>query len=160
MIGSFSQTVGASRVFATDNTAVYASADNSRETDAADSEESKLSKINVSISNQLDLGSAFQCKVTLSKVTLKDENGNALETEIVETQDITVEAKRNSVTSTHFHHIGNGTYIVMVESDGFATFTQEIADVENEFCTVNLTAGFRQATNTSPITVRMQTAVK
>lgn len=138
MVGSFSQTIGASVAF-NSPVAVYASAADTSET-AQTEETSKLSKIDVTISNQLDLGSGFDCTVTLIKV--KDALGNALE-EIVATEAVTVAEQKNSVASTDFPHIGNGTYIVKVEADGFATFTQVVENVENEFCTVSLTAGFQ-----------------
>ncbi len=137
MIGSFSQTIGASVAF-NSPAVVYASAADTTEVIHPE-DDSKLSKIDVTISNQLGLGSDFECTVTLTRA---DADGNALGNSIAE-ETVTLGAKRNATISTNLPYIGNGTYIVEVKAPGFATFTQVIEDVENEFCTVRLTAGFQ-----------------
>ncbi|MDE5765230.1 MAG: M60 family metallopeptidase [Ruminococcus sp.] len=130
MMGSFSQAIGAS-TFLSYNVISAAAEDN-----GDDIQEEKYSKIDIEISNQMDLNRQVNCTVSVFDASGK----NILPNNTV----VTVDGVKDSVTPFSTGFIKNGTYTVVIEAPGFKKFEQEVSKFDNMVCTVKVTLGFQR----------------
>ena len=133
MMGSFSQTIGATKL--SYNIISAAAEDNDDDTtkpnDGNNTQDNhNYSKINVQVSNCMSFKDPIPCKVTISK-----KDGTT-----VLTKDISVGTDTISVGTEDY--IANGDYNVTVTSDGFVPFEQDIDNLSNSVCTLKVTLGF------------------
>ncbi len=135
VIGSFSSTIGATKMIS-DNIISAAATDDTTSQDSTEIT-GKYSRIDIEISNKFDFVNEVNCTVSVIKV-----NSDNSETIILSDKPLTVGNEMNSTASIRTDFIENGTYIVEVHAPGFETFKQEISDFDNMICVVKVTLGF------------------
>ncbi|MDE5772211.1 MAG: M60 family metallopeptidase [Ruminococcus sp.] len=77
------------------------------------------------------------------KVMVFDANGTDVLEKDGKSKVVSIEGKIGAEVSVETDYIANGTYTVRIEAEGFLPFEQDISDFLNMVCTVNVTLGFQ-----------------
>ncbi|MDE6501523.1 MAG: M60 family metallopeptidase [Ruminococcus sp.] len=130
MMGSFSQTIGATKISYNIISAAAENAENNDDDTQKKNSDNNYSKINVQVSSCMSFKDSVPCTVTISK-----KDGSTILTQNISVGEDTISVGTND-------YIANGDYHITVTSDGFVPFEQDIDNLSNSVCTVKVTLGF------------------